>query len=391
MKAAQKERKVLAREAPGELEVSRLEGGFLFDNKGKKYVDFVAGWCVGNLGWSNPDLVREIQRFKGPDYVYPDYSYKGWTELANLLASISPGKLTKSFRATGGSEAIDLAMQAALVHTRRRAFISIEDSYHGNSLAGLSIGASDNREQCPNLLRYCYKVSPPLDETALQKIETRLKKRDVAAFIMEPISINLAVLVPSNSFMQELQRLCRKYGTLLIADEVATGFGRTGRMFACEHFDLQPDIMCLAKAITGGILGLGATVTTSAVAKSMEEKGSFYSTYGWHPRSTHAALLTVRYFIRHKKELLEQIAVTSTYFRSRLSRISFKQKVTIRIQGLAVAVDLHSEEDASNLQTKCRRGGLLITAEGSAVLLLPTLNISREVAKRGLDILEMCA
>jgi 4-aminobutyrate aminotransferase-like enzyme len=109
------------------------------------------GWCVGNFGWRPQATTKAIERFKGPDYVYPGYSYAPWTELARLLASLAPRPLTTCFRATGGSEAVDLALQAALIHTGRRGFLSLEGSYHGNSLAGLSIGASDSRERIKNL------------------------------------------------------------------------------------------------------------------------------------------------------------------------------------------------------------------------------------------------
>jgi 4-aminobutyrate aminotransferase-like enzyme len=149
-----------------------------------------------DFGWRAAAIANAVERFKGPDYVYPGYAYAPWTELARLLASLAPRPLTTCFRATGGSEAVDLALQAAMIHTGRRAFLSLEGSYHGNTLGGLSIGATDNREQIKNLLPHCGKVAPPLDAKAWRRIEQRLKRRDVAAFVMEPISINLGVLIP---------------------------------------------------------------------------------------------------------------------------------------------------------------------------------------------------
>jgi len=174
------------------------------DSRGRKYIDFVMGWCVGNFGWRPAAIAKAIERFKGPDYVYPGYAYAPWTELARLLTSLAPRPLTTCFRATGGSEAVDLALQAAMIHTGRRAFLSLEGSYHGNTLGGLSIGATDNREQIKNLLPHCGKVAPPLDATALRRIEQRLKRRDVAAFVMEPISINLGVLIPEQDAIRRI-------------------------------------------------------------------------------------------------------------------------------------------------------------------------------------------
>ena len=323
MKKAPAEARFLARDEPGELQVARTEGSFVFDKKSRRYIDFMMGWCVGNFGWGKAVLVKEAKTFRGPDYVYPGYSYAPWAELAKLLVSIAPPGLTKAFRATGGSEAVDLALQAAMIHTGRRGFISLEESYHGNSLGGLSVGDSKKRECVRNLLPHCSKIKPPLNEQALGQVERRLKGRKVAAFIMEPISINLGVLIPEQRFMQGLQRFCRKYGTLLIADEVATGFGRTGKLFASEHFDLRPDIMCVAKAITGGLGGMGATLMTAPVAKSMEEHGNFYSTYGWHPRSVDVSIAAL---VHHQtpKHLLGNAASLSDYIAERLSQIPFE-------------------------------------------------------------------
>ncbi len=377
MSQSTKERRFLGRETSAELQVRKASGNFLFDEKGKKYIDFVMGWGVGNLGWSNPNLTKRIRKFKGPDYVFPSYSYKPWAELAELLARITPGKLAKSFRATGGSEAVDLALQAAMVHTGRQKFLSLEGGYHGNTIGALSIGASENREYCRNLLRNCYKIKPPLNTNTLDEIKSQLKQRDVAAFIMEPVSIHLGVLVPQKIYMTELQRLCKKYKTLLIMDEVATGFGRTGRLFASELFDIKPDIICMGKAITGGAAAMGATITTRAVAESMEKNGSFSSTYGWHPLSVQAAIANVRYFALHQKKILRNVAAMSDHFRMRLSHLEFEQPVALRIQGLAIGVDVKDENYASKIQQRCRKKGLLIATEGPVLLMLPALNIDR--------------
>ena len=381
-------REPLARDLPAELQVSATNGSILIDSRGRKYIDFVMGWCVGNFGWGSPATKNAIERFKGPDYVYPGYSYAPWTELARLLTSLAPRPLTTCFRATGGSEAVDLALQAAMIHTGRRAFLSLEDSYHGNSLAGLSIGASDSRERLKNLLPHCAKIAPPLDAKALRRIQQRLKRRDVAAFIMEPISINLGVLIPEKDILQRVRDLCRRYGTLFIADEVACGFGRTGRVFACEHFALDPDMLCVAKAMSGGLAPIGAVIAAAPIAKSMEENdGTFYSTYGWHPRSVAAAIATLRDLKAKRAGLLTGVAEMSEYFRVRLLQLEFEQPAAVRIQGLAIGIDVGDEDYADTIQEKCRRNGLLVSTEGSTVLLLPSLVIDQRTAARGLDIL----
>ncbi|HYC37390.1 MAG TPA: aspartate aminotransferase family protein [Usitatibacter sp.] len=354
----------LVREDPPELRLRRSEGSHLYDARGRKYVDFLMGWCVGNLGWGSAVVDRPARSYRGPDYVYPHYDYPPWEELAFLLASNAPAGLERCFRATGGSEAVDLALQAAMVHTRRARFLSLEGAYHGNTLACLSVGASQYREKRPNLLRGCAKVKPPLDARLLGRIERQLAKRDVAAFIMEPIVMNLGVLIPPEGFLPELARLCRRHGTLLILDEVATGFGRTGKLFACEHSGVAPDLLTLGKAITDGAGGLGAMLATAKVARSMQKDGAFYSTYGWHPRSTDMAIAAMRYLTRNRRRLFDQVAATSELFRMRLAAMGLERDAELRIRGLAIGIHFGDEKRVARIAGKCRAEGLLVGPEG---------------------------
>ena len=127
--------KYLGREEDPALQVARASGPYLFNARGRRYIDFVSGWCVGNLGWNHPVPTRAVHQFRGPDYIYPEHGYKPWTDLARRIAAIVPGRLQKSFRATGGSEAIELALQAAMIHTKRSRFLSLENAYHGTRSA----------------------------------------------------------------------------------------------------------------------------------------------------------------------------------------------------------------------------------------------------------------
>jgi adenosylmethionine-8-amino-7-oxononanoate aminotransferase len=381
----------LAREADAEgVAVVGSKDGYLIGPRGKRFIDFTSGWCVGNFGWNERSIRAAFRNFKGPTYVYPGYRYEAWDELAALLGDLAPTNLTHCFRATGGSEAVDLALQAAMVHTGRRKFISLEDSYHGNTIGGLSVGSGD-RDTLPNLLGNCQRIKPPLTRRSADRVETLLKRRDVAALIMEPISINLGVLIPEKGFFARVETLCRRYGTLFIADEVATGFGRTGKLFAVEHYNLQPDIMCLAKAITGGHSPMGAILTTAAVGRSMEEKGSFYSTYGWHPLSVAAALAALRPLQRRRKSVLEHVNALSGLFASRLASIPFRTTPKIRVKGLAIALEFHSEQESSRIVERATKAGLLLTSDGAIVQLLPPLTMTKNVAEKGLSILRACA
>lgn len=373
---------------PENFVVGNSAGSFLTDARGRKYIDFMMGWCVGNLGWRNTEIRAAARKFDGPDYVHPGHLYRPWAQLAELLAGITPGKLEVSYRTTGGTESVEGALQIAMTYTQRGKFISVEDSYHGNSIAAMSVGASSNRKKFKNLLPNCHKVGLPLDLKALCKVETLLKKRNVAAFIMEPIICNLGAMVPEGAFIQGVRKLCTRYGTLFIADEVATGFGRTGRLFACEHFNLEPDVLCMGKAITGGYGGLGAVITTSKIAKAIKDDFGLYSTYGWHPRAVAVALVNLRYLRRHRNRLLDNASELGQYFLTRLSQMRFKGKASINGKGFAIGIDVADETYASEIGDKCRKNGLLISAEDGVLMLFPALTITRRTAQRGLDILE---
>jgi acetylornithine/succinyldiaminopimelate/putrescine aminotransferase len=389
MDLRQLDRKYFGRQGePKDLIVGGSADSYLIDTRGRKYIDFLMGWCVGNLGWGNTEIRAAARKFDGPEYVHPDYIYRPWVQLGEMLARLTPGKLAVSYRTTGGTESVEGALQVAMACTGRGAFVSLEDSYHGNSIATLSIGASSNREKLGNLLPNCRKVAGPLDHKALGKVETLLKKRDVAAFIMEPVICNLGALVPEEEFVRGVRRLCTRYGTLFIADEVATGFGRTGKLFACEHFDLEPDVLCMAKAITGGYGGLGAVITTPKIAKAVQGKLNLYSTYGWHPRAVNVALANLRYLARHRNKLLGNANRLGEYFLTRLSQMSFKGRATIRGKGLAIGIEVEDEAYASEIGDTCRRKGLLVSAEEKILMLFPALNTTRQTAQRGLDIFE---
>ena len=385
MNLRQIDRRFLGREdEPEEIEVVRTEGCYVYDERGKRYIDFLSGWCVGNFGWGNSEIAKRPKR-RRPDYINPEYLYRPWVELARLLADITPGKLEKSYRATGGSEAVDIALQIAMASTGRRKFVSVEGSYHGNTIGTISIAATDGREPYPNRLSTCLTIATPLGRRAAERLEHLLEKRDVAAFIMEPISCNLAVLVPEDGFMKRAQQLCRRYGTLFIADEVACGFGRTGKLFASEHFDLRPDILCMGKAITGGQAPMGATIVTQKVAKSVEDEVGFWSTYGWHPSSVDAAIATVGWLKRNAGKLMRHVDEISAYVAGRLAAMDFEE---VRVRGMAIAAETDDEDSASEIAERCRKKGLLVTTSGAAITMCPPLSLDRRTAGQGLDILE---
>jgi acetylornithine/succinyldiaminopimelate/putrescine aminotransferase len=207
---------------------------------------------------------------------------------------------------------------------------------------------------------------------------------------MEPIAMNLGVLIPETEFMEGLVPLCHRYGTLLILDEVATGFGRTGKLFATEYYDVQPDMMTIAKAATGGAVGIGALLVREDLAQTLEEDGNVYSTYGWHPLSVDVAIANVRWIKRNERRLLDRVDRTSAYFMDRLRAMEFGEEPEVRCRGMAIAVDVHDQRYADRVAGKCRERGLLLDNQDSVLLMLPALNVDRATVRNGLDILEAC-
>jgi 4-aminobutyrate aminotransferase-like enzyme len=371
------DRRLLGRTFPAyDLQIVGAQGSRLHDARGRTVIDFMMGSCVGNLGWNPPEIVAAVREHDGPMYVPPGALYPPWVELAGLLTAAAPGRMRRAFRAVGGSEAVELALQIAMTITGRHEIIALEGAYHGNTLGEKRLGTGA-------------QLRPPLDVQALDRLEAMLKHRSVAAFIMEPVGINLGVLIPEDDFMRGLVSLCHAYGTLVIMDEVATGFGRTGAMFACEHYDIAPDIVCLAKAITSGIAPLGATLTTATIADACGDL-DFYSTFGWHPVATEAAIATLQYWQQHRDGLLANVHARCRQFGATLRAMAWPVDVEVRCSGLAIAVSVGTAERASRVRERCLSEGLLVSIERADLLLFPALTVDEATAAEGLEILARC-
>jgi len=378
------DRKFLGRSSkPEDLAVVSADGVRFRDARGRTYIDLTSGWCVGNLGWNPRPIVDAVRDFTGPSYVHPSFQYARWGELARLLVDIAPGRLERAYRCTTGTEAVECALQLAMTATGRHKLVSLEGAYHGNSFGARSIGEGG----VDNLLKGCAKLAPPLDERALGRLETLLQHRDVAAFILEPIAMNLGVLIPDGTFMRGLAALCHRYGTLVIADEVACGFGRTGALFACEHYGLEPDLMCIAKAVTNGVAPLASTLATADIADACEDELSFYATFGWLPFAVEAAIACVQHWRRHGEEILANVTDRSNQLRTRLS-VRLPQEAELHLIGLACAIELGDEGYVQRVVKRCRKQGVVIGGEEDTLELFPPLVIDEHTLADVLDILD---
>ena len=289
---------------------------------------------------------------------------------------------------TGGSEAVEAALEMATMFTGRKKILSVEGSYHGNTMGALSIGASKKQKNFPNLLNGCEKLQLPLNEEKFKEVEKLLSTKKFAAVIMEPIIINLGVIIPEEEFMAGLDRICKETGTLLIMDEAITGFGRTGKMFASEHYELEPDILCMAKAITAGHAPMGAVITTSEIDDKVGGKIGLYSSYGWHPLAVDASLAALNYLKSNKDRLFQNIEQLEKLFRKEISEIKFRKDPEVRIKGAAIGIDLQDEDYASKIKDKALKAGLLINTEGSSLLFLPNFQMTEETVLEGINLLK---
>lgn len=391
MTTKEKDEKYFGRGNPAmDLEVVKAEGSYVYGADGKKYVDFLGGAGVGNLGWGVKEIEDVIRNNERPSYVYPNFYYKPWTELAELLAELAPGKLQKSYRMTGGSEAVEAALEMATMFTGRKKILSVEGSYHGNTLGALSIGSTAKQKKFPNLLEGCEKLKLPLNKDKLDTVERLLSTKEIAAVIMEPVIINLGVIIPEDEFMRGLNRICKETGTLLIMDEAITGFGRTGKMFASEHLDIHPDILCMAKAITAGHAPMGALITTPEIDEKVSREIGLYSSYGWHPVAVDASLAALNFLQKKREILFKNIEQLEDTFKKGLLEINLRKESELRIKGAAIGIDLQDEDYASLVKEKALKVGLLMNTEGSSLLFLPNFQMTKETAVEGIELLKSC-
>lgn len=287
------------------------EGAYFIDDQGQRYLDFHSGWghfCLGHQPQPVIDaILQQVQRLCN---VAPDYANEPAARLGRLLAKITPGDLTKSFFTNGGTDGIETAIKMARAVTGRPKVISRYRSYHGNTYGAGTVSGDPRRlplePAAPGTVRaldhYCYRCSFNLSYPACgahcadhigELIELE-GPENIAAVIAEPVVSANGGLVPPPEYWPKLRAICDRYGILLIADEVVTGLGRTGAWFACDHYQVVPDILVLAKGLTAGMMPLGATVVRPKIADYFETRFLDAGlTYQSHPVACAAAIATI--------------------------------------------------------------------------------------------------
>ncbi len=351
------------------LVIVRGEGAKLWDAQGRAYIDCVGGHGVVNVGHCHPRVAAAIREQAGRLITCPESFYNDRrAELQAELVRIAPPGLERVFLCNSGAEAVEGAIKFARLATGRPGIVAAKNGFHGRTLGALSATWRPQYRQPFEPLVPGFVHVPYNDEDALEEAIGD----DTAAVILEVVQGEGGVTIGDGDYLQGVQRLCQERGALFIIDEVQTGFGRTGRMFACEHHGLEPDLLCLAKAIAGGI-PMGAVLLGSRVGKLPSRAHG--STFGGNPLACAAALAAIR--VIEEETLPQRAAELGAYFISRLRGLDSPLVREVRGLGLMIAIEL-KHRAGPYLAALMERGVLALSAGPIVMRFLPPLVISVE-------------
>ena len=367
--------------------IERGLGSYVWDDKGARYLDFTAGWGVTSLGHSHPVLVSAIQEQAARIMQNPN---SGFTyspvraRLLTLLQEVLPQGLTRVFFANSGAEANDAAVKLARKVTGRPEVIAVAGSFHGRTLGTLSLsGGTDNAAKYLPLVPD--NIFVPFGQ--VDALAAALSDR-VAAVILEPVQGEGGVRVPPKGYLQDVAALCEAHGALLIADEVQTGFCRTGSFFAVDAEQVRPDILTMGKGIAGGF-PFAALALTEAVAAGVN-KGDHGGTYCGNPLGCAASLAVLRYLLEHK--IAERVTRMGQFALQHLVRLAQRYPeyiVQVRGRGLLIGLQMHNDAQVTELTERCLVLGLMVTPTRNAVLrIIPNLLITKDELLSGFETLE---
>jgi putrescine aminotransferase len=325
---------------------TRAEGIHLYDDEGRAYMDLMAGYGSLNLGHNPKEVIEAVDAARNLPAVLLVGFNPLMGALGSALASVLPGDLSVSIFGSGGAEAVEYALKTARACTRRKKFISCVRAYHGLSFGALSVcGSRRYREALAPLLEHCELI--PFGD--LEALEQKLQGKDVAGFIVEPIQGEGGAVVPPAGYLKRAETLCRKFGTLMILDEIQSGFGRTGRMFAMDHEGVVPDIVTLSKSLGSGVVPVSASVTTEEIWKraygSREKFDLTISTFSGNPAACAGALKTIE--IMERDNIPERARELGDHARRKLEDLKAQHTLVRAIRGWGLLLGI--ELDTSGL------------------------------------------
>ncbi len=369
---------------PLALEIEKAEGIYLYDTSGKKYIDLISGISVSNVGHRHPKVVEGIKNQLDKYMhlmVYGEYIQSPQVQLAKALAGILTTNLNSVYFVNSGSEAIEGAMKLAKRVTGRTEIISFKNAYHGSTQGGLSIMGN---EEFKNAFRPLLPDTKQIDYNNLNDLKHITEK--TAAVFVETIQGEAGALIPKNNFLKKLAEHCKKTETLLVADEIQCGFGRTGKMFAFEHYNFVPDILCLAKGMGGG-MPIGAFISSKEIMNMLTSNPilGHITTFGGHPVSCAASLATLN--VIKDEELIEQVEEKEKLFRKLLVHPKIK---SINGKGLLLSVEFDSYEQNKAIIDSCIENGIIVDwflFNAHSMRIAPPLTISLDEIKMACEII----
>ncbi|OOQ58214.1 aspartate aminotransferase family protein [Mucilaginibacter pedocola] len=335
------------------LEFERAEGVYMYDKEGRPFTDLISGIGVSNLGHSHPEVVAAIKE-QVDKYmhlmVYGEYVQTPQVRFAEKLASILPDNLASVYFTNSGAEAVEGALKLAKRFTGRQQIVAMHNSYHGSTHGALSVMGNEDFKQAYRPLLPGVRFIRFNEPADLQYITT-----ETACVIIETVQGEAGIRVPDVNYMQALRNRCTETGTLLILDEIQAAFGRTGKLFAFEHFGIVPDILLLAKALGGG-MPVGAFIASTEVMSALKENPilGHITTFGGHPVCCAAGLAALNVLLNDK--LVDGVAEKEALFRSLLVHPAIKG---IRGKGLMLAAEFESFDLNKKIIDRCIENGLI--------------------------------
>jgi acetylornithine/N-succinyldiaminopimelate aminotransferase len=363
-------------DAPIGLEIARAEGSWLYDSDGRRYLDLIAGIGVSALGHGHPAVLAAIEnqaRRHLHVMVYGEYVIEAQARLAARLAELLPRQLSRIYFTNSGAEAIEGALKAARKFTHREGFVAFDGAYHGDTMGAMALAGNPAFREPFGALPGPVTHLPFGDVHALDALDDT-----IAAVVIEPVQAEGGVRIPTAEFMRTLRERCDRAGALLIFDEVLTGFGRTGKLFALEHFDVVPDVIVLAKALGGG-LPLGGFATRDEVMSVLAHDPPLghITTFGGHPLSCAAGLASLDVIVAER--LSERADAIGDRIRAELLSFADENVVDVRGIGLLIGIELGNAELTRRFVAESIANGVVINWTLNAdnvVRIAPPLTIS---------------
>ena len=323
----------------------RAEGIYVYDEEGAEYLDFLGGYGSLPLGHNPPAVLRAMEAVRDRPSFLQATASSLQAALAHDLAQLAPGDLCRSFFCNSGAEAVEAALKLARASTGKQDFVHCTGAFHGKTFGALSVsGREKYKKPFAPLLPGCREI--PFGD--LDALEGELRKGGCAAFIVEPVQGEAGVIVPPPGFLKGARELTQRYGALLILDEVQTGLGRTGLMFACQHENVVPDVLCLAKALGGGVMPIGAAVATEEVWEKayggLSKALLHTSTFGGGSRACAAALAAIQEIV--EKDLPRHAGEMGSYLLEGLKRLKEKHPLIRDVRGKGLLVGIEFESSA---------------------------------------------